>query len=112
MSTSTATIDLPHHPQKGRTKVIRSKAQWKVLLDELDASGLTKSAFCRNHKIATSSLHKWQKYFAAKSPAAEFVDITGPLSRATPPLPISKNDNHWQVELELGAGVVLRVRAI
>ncbi len=113
MSTTAATLDLPSRPQKERkAKVIRSKAQWKALLDELNASGLTKSAFCKSHQIATSSLHKWQKYFAAKSTAAEFVDITGPLSRAAPPLPIHKNDDPWQVELELGSGVVLRVRAI
>ncbi len=112
MSTSAASIDLTRHSHRRRTKVIRTKAQWKALLDELDASGLTKSAFCKNHHIATSSLHKWQKYFAAKSTAAEFVDITEPLSRAAPPLPVHNNDNHWQVELELGAGMVLRVRAI
>jgi len=113
MLTTAATIDLPSHPQKERkAKVIRTKAQWKALLDELNGSGLTKSAFCKSHQISTSSLHKWQKHFSAQSTAAEFVDITGPLSRVAPPLPIPKDDNHWQVELELGSGMVLRVRAI
>ena len=112
MTNSSAAIDLPTHskPRK-KTKTWRSKAQWKALLDEFPTSGLTKSAFCKKHQISTGSLHKWQNYFDDQSPAAEFINITKPIAKATSVQPAPKTDSHWQVELDLGAGVVLRVRA-
>ncbi len=111
MTTSAPTIDLPIPPKpRPKTKTWRTKTQWKELLEEFASSGLTKSAFCKRHQIASSSLHKWLKYFEGKSAGAEFIDITEPLAKATSPLPAPKNDSQWQVELELGAGVVLRMR--
>jgi len=113
MTTNVPAIKLPSHSlQKPKTKVMRSKTQWRALLDEYATSGLTKSAFCKQHQISTSSLYKWHKYFTAHTGAAEFIDITEPLAKTASPLPVHKSDNHWQVELELGAGVILRVRAI
>lgn len=106
-------VELPGHSiQKRKTKVMRSKAQWRSLLDECATSGLTKTAFCKKHRISTSSLCKWQKFFNGPTGDAEFVDITEPLAKAESPFPVSESGNHWQVELELGAGVILRVRAI
>jgi hypothetical protein len=88
-----------------------TRRQWKALLNEFNDSGLTRSAFCEKHRIATSSLYRWQQIFAEESGAAtDFIDVTPPLSSTPAPPPAHALDNDWQVELELGAGIVLRLR--
>jgi hypothetical protein len=91
---------------------MRTASQWQALLDEFNTSGLTRSAFCKQHCIATSSLYRWQKALTGPSTVAGFIDITEPVGKAAATLPVPGNDRHWQVELELGAGVILRVRAL
>ena len=90
---------------------MRSQNQWKALLEEFNSSGLTKSAFCKKHRIATSSLYRWQRLFAEQAgEITDFIDVTQPLSITPSPPPAHARDNDWQVELELGAGVILRIR--
>ena len=113
MITSTSATDLLSQPQpnhKPRTRVMRSRGQWKALLEEFNTSELTKSAFCKKHRIATSSLYRWQQLFAEHVGVTDFVDVTQPLSSTPLPPPAPSGDNDWQVELELGAGIVLRLR--
>ena len=115
MITSTPATELLSQAQskpnlKPRTRVMRSKTQWKVLLEEFNNSGLTKSAFCKKHRIASSSLYRWQRLFAEHAGIADFIDVTQPLSSTPVPPPAPAGDNDWQVELELGAGIVLRLR--
>jgi hypothetical protein len=113
MTTPVSPIDLKtKSTQKLKTRVYRTKAQWKALLEEYATSGLTQAEFCQKHHIATSSFYKWQKYFASQPAASDFIDITAPLAKAAPPLADYGRDDHFQVELELAPGVVLRVRAI
>ena len=90
---------------------MRSKAQWKALLEEFSKIGLTKSAFCKKHQIATSSLYRWQQLSAEHAGPTDFVDVTQPLSSTPVPPPVPSGGDDWQVELELGAGIVLRLRA-
>ena len=93
---------------KSRTK--RSRAQKRSLVEQFSASGLTKTDFCKHHGIATSCLSRWQKASAAKFSADVFVDITESVSSAAAPRAAPEESPRWQVELELGAGVILRVR--
>ncbi len=97
--------------KKTRTRVNRSKAQWKKLVDEYDVSEITQAEFCRQHKIACSSFLKWRKRFSTQS-ANDFVNITEPLEKA-PSLNTPENQATvpWQVELEIGVGIILRIRA-
>ena len=107
---NSTTIELPAPAQtKRKTRVQRSRDQWKTLVREFAASGLTKVAFCKKHGIATSCLYRWQKVFAEQPVLADFIDITQPVAGATP-APLAADDEPWQVELELGAGIVLRLR--
>ena len=108
MTTSTTDFILASQPKPG-TRVKRTRQQWKTLLNKFDGSGLTRSAFCKQHQIATSGLYRWQKLFAEESGgAAEFIDVTEPLTNTVAPAPAPDND--WQVELELSGGIVLRLR--
>ena len=89
---------------------MRTQEQWKALLEEFNTSGLTRAAFCKKHRIATSSLYRWQQLFDDRAGDAEFLDVTEPLANAPKPHPAPVRDNDWQIELELGAGIVLRLR--
>ena len=94
---------------KSRTQ--RTRVQKRSLVEQFHTSGLTKTAFCKQRGIATSCLDRWQKTFAAESPSDAFIDITAPVKAAAAAQPQTQDTPHWQVELELGAGVILRVRA-
>ena len=108
---TSSTIELPsplRSEPKARTQ--RTRSQWKSLVDGFNTSGLTRTAFCKNNHIATSCLYRWQKVFAGQPAAAEFIDITEPVARTSRTLAVPDSDGLWQVELELGSGMVLRVR--
>jgi transposase-like protein len=111
--TPSATIDFPTQSSpKQKSRLRRTEAQWKALLEEYATSGLTQAAFCQKHHIASSGLYKWRKHFARQSAESNFIDITESLGKATAPFSEPGRDGHWQVELELGPGVILRVRAV
>jgi hypothetical protein len=100
----------PEPNPKPRTRVMRTQSQWKALLAEFNNSGLTKSAFCKKHRIATSSLYRWQQLSNDRASDADFIDVTEPLANVPKSHSVPVRDNDWQVELELGSGIVLRLR--
>lgn len=104
----------PSQPQsKPKKRVMRSRNQWKALLQEFNSSGLSKVAYCKQHGIAISSLNRWHRILVAQSEGTDFIDVTAPLTIApATPTPTSENDKAWQVELSLGAGIVLRLRTV
>ena len=108
MTSTTATPSLAQ--PKPKTRVSRSRTQWKSLVEKFNSSGLTKSAFCKHHGVTTSCFYRWQKILAEESAPANFIDITEPVASAVVPRSVPETHNHWQVELELGAGVILRMR--
>jgi len=85
----------------------RSQDQWRELLDRFEHSGQTQEQFCTAHDLGLSTLGRWRKRLrrqAVKSPNhssdALFVELAQD-APASPP---------WDVELQLGAGMVLRLR--
>ena len=108
MTSTTVTPSLPQPKRKAR--VFRSRTQWKSLVEKFNGSGLTKSAFCKHHGVTTSCFYRWQKILAEESAPDNFIDITEPVARTPATQPVTEAHSHWQVELELGAGVILRVR--
>lgn len=96
-------------PRKPR--VIRSKEQWISLVADYQRSEQTQQAFCKERGITVSSFSKWRNQLEAQSDQQLFVDlgtmpVTDIASETSLPLP------DWQVELELGKGIILRVRII
>jgi hypothetical protein len=107
---TTSTLDTPSAtPPKSRSRIKRTRAQWEALVEQFKTSGVTKTAFCKQHGIAMSCFYRWQKIVAKDSASTGFIDITEPVTRATIPS-AQDTSRHWQVELELGTGVTLRVR--
>jgi len=113
MTTTATPINLnTRSTRKQKNRVRRTQAQWKALLEEYTNSGLTQAAFCQQYRIAPSGLCKWRKHFARQPVTSDFVDITESLAQAPSPLEDSGVGKHWQVELELSPGVILRVRTV
>jgi hypothetical protein len=68
-----------------------------------EESGLGQRQFCQEHGLGYSTFGKWKKRLSnpAHIPEADLIEIT-------PTEPVSPS--HWDVELTLGSGMVLRVR--
>lgn len=96
---------------KGTKRVRRSPARWQRLIAEQIDSGLTQSAFCRARGISPSSLKYWKRRLSA--PSASAVDVPHPgfvqLTAEVVDDAVGGGER-WDVELDLGTGMVLRLR--
>jgi hypothetical protein len=87
-----------------RRHVRRSRSDWRQLIDEQARSGLSQTAFCAARTVSTTSFQHWKRQLAAAaSPSSSptWLDL-GPLRESVAA--------GWDIELELGAGVCLRLR--
>ena len=81
----------------------RTRAQWQRVVAAQMASGLSQAAYCARHRIAYSSFCRWKRELSRQesSVSPAFIELT----TATP-----VSASGWDIELELGDGVVLRLR--
>lgn len=90
-----------------RRRVRRSEADWRELFVRFEASGQSRAAFCAEQGIVMSSFARWWQRLRPgvrrrKALVADpvFVELA----------PARDSGSHWDMELELGAGMVLRLR--
>ena len=100
-----------------RHRARRTAAQWRKLIERFERSGQTRGKFCTTHGLALSTFDLWRrKLGATQAPADEdhrealFVELTNPAQTLTSRT--SSETGGWEVEVELGAGVVLRLRRV
>jgi len=98
------------HKTRRKPRVMRSKEQWQLLLTDYQRSSLTQQAFCEERGITVSSFSKWRNRLAASSELAPFIDL-GTIAATDNAGETGSSTPDWQVELELGKDIVLRVRA-
>ncbi len=81
----------------------RSPEEWAQLMIAYEESGLSQQRFCQKHGLGYSTFGKWKKRLSNPThfPEADWIEMT-------PTEPVSPS--HWDVELTLGAGMVLRIR--
>ena len=91
----------------------RSRDEWTGVLERFRSSDLNARAFCNQEGLGYASFCAWRRKLAeapsrramtstpSAHPETAFIDL-GPM--ASPAAPT------WAVELELGGGVVLRLR--
>ena len=79
-----------------------SESTWRELIDEWSRSGLGQREFCHRHGVGYSTFGKWKKRILSSGDRLEpeFIEMKLPPGSAA----------GWDVELELGEGVILRVR--
>lgn len=75
----------------------RSRADWERVVSSFERSGLSRKAFCEQASVSTSSFDYWRRKLAAKTPG--FIELP-PIERGAA----------WEIELDLGGGMALRLR--
>ncbi|AGA91748.1 hypothetical protein Thimo_3060 [Thioflavicoccus mobilis 8321] len=94
------------------TRVRRTRADWQAVISRAERSALSTAAFCAAEGISTASFYLWRRRLRGIAPSVaepgrpppEFLDL-GLLSR-----PAKTDTASWDLELDLGDGVVLRLR--
>ncbi len=84
-----------------RRRTRRSRDEWQRLIKEQADSGLTQSGFCKANGIGLASFQNWKRRLAAEAPSEPWYEL-GTLSRSA--------SAGWDIELELGDGICLRLR--
>ena len=89
----------------------RSREEWSELVSRFEESGQTREAFCAETGISVSTLRRWSSRFRerprpAVSRAPVFVELPAEEKR------VEASVHPWEVELQLGGGVVLRLRPV
>ena len=91
-------------------RIRRSKDEWREVFTRFEQSGQTIEQFCAQQGLALSTFSRWRQRLRSDcredtqgSPEAVFVELSrgeAPRAAVSP----------WDVELELGNGMFLRVR--
>ena len=86
----------------------RTRAQWQEIIGRGGVSGQSVEAFCAAELVSPASYYLWRKRLAAQ-------DVGGTVSALAPARfvelgPVMGTPRDWDVELELGGEVVLRLR--
>jgi hypothetical protein len=91
----------------------RSRAQWQGLIERAALSPLSIGAFCRGEGISTASFYSWRRRLGEAAPGRAVAEATGE-DGAFLELGMLGTDvgdsARWDIELQLGAGLVLRLR--
>lgn len=97
-----------------KPRIVHSEASWRQLIAQYETGTLTQKSFCQQHQISVSSFHKWRNRFKQNEDADHFIDISKAIvpTYHTSESAVEQESTVWQVELELGQGMVLRVRSI
>lgn len=106
----TAVSTLTTRNKQGR----RSAGEWRALVRAFSHSGETRAQFCERHGVALSTFAWWRSHLRHESTAvpettpspasALFVEL------AQEDKPVAAQSANWDVELELGSGMFLRLR--
>ena len=80
----------------------RTQAEWSALIARFEVSGLSQEQFCLQEEVAPSTFWKWRAKLRLSTQTTEgFVELPS----ITPSTP-----SEWDRELDLGGGVVFRMR--
>lgn len=93
-----------------RRRIRRSATQWRELFDRFEQSDQSREQFCREQGVSLSSFDRWGTRLrtvpstpSAISEEPVFVELK-PTSIQQPATPA------WDIELQLGADIFLRLR--
>ena len=91
-----------------RRRVRRNRAQWRQLLERFAASGQSREEFCRARGLTLSSFERWRRALGQPAAARTLSGGEPLFLELTTDARASARD--WDLELDLGAGVILRLR--
>ena len=76
----------------------RSRSAWEQLMAQYEAGDLSQRIFCEQHGLAYSTFGYWRK------------QLRQPASLIELPMLPTDESRGWRVELDLGKGMVLRLK--
>lgn len=87
------------------SNIRRDRAAWEQLMAQYEAGHISQRLFCEQHGIAYSTFGYWRKQLRQSAPLEKS-------SAALVELPMLPREpaQAWRVELDLGQGVVLRLK--
>ena len=85
----------------------RTLDQWRELLEHYEHSGQTQEQFCTDHALALSTFGRWRKRLCRQAAASPKCAADALFVELAQDAPASQS---WDVELQLGAGMYLRLR--
>ncbi len=85
----------------GSSPVMRSEDEWRAILADYEASGMTQSGFCESRALSRKTFRNWRRRLGhpVAGKAGSFVEVAPPA-----------DNPGWDVELEPGGGMILRLR--
>ena len=87
--------------EKKRRRIRRSEAEWQQLIDDQAGSGQTQAAFCAANGISVASFQNWKRRLAAEVSPEPWLELGSLAQQST---------SAWDIELQLGDGICLRLR--
>lgn len=91
---------------RNKTKIRLGAERWQTIMARFESSGSTQEAFCRQESLAIATFSKWRKRLKQHQTSVitepQFIDV-GSLSQDAQHL-------SWDIELDLGHGIILRLR--
>ena len=78
--------------------VKRGEAEWTNIMAEFERSGMSQRKFCEARGLSLKTFANWRCRLGRGARRGSFVELAPPVVSG------------WDVELDLGGGVVLRVR--
>ena len=95
-----------------RRYIRRSREQWAEFIELQPGSGLSAPKFCEQAGVSYQSFMAWRKKLntpeSSSSDSPKFVELTTP-RQTEQPNDSSPTGGEWQVELDLGNGIQLRI---
>ena len=109
----------------------RSRAQWQLLIERAERSPRSVAAFCQAEGVSTASFYAWRKRIANSAPQSAAVTDCAPVPSRSAATVVAALAGEaaglhdlgtlagtrpevapWDLELTLGAGVLLRLRRL
>lgn len=87
-----------------RVTVRRSAQEWRAIVSRFERSGRTRKQFCAAEDLAPSTFSLWRRKLRGSVSEANGAERFVELADSPAALPA------WEAELDLGEGVVLRLR--
>jgi len=92
-----------------RTRISRTPGQWQAVFEQFEDSGQTREQFCHEHDISLSSFSRWRTKLRKQGSSNPLSADLPLFAELTPEVqtPVSPG---WDIELQLGRDVFLRLR--
>lgn len=97
----------------GRHSHRRSRKEWTALIQRCESGGSGVTAFCRREAVSTASYYLWRKRLRQEGAAPSAPDIPTTVDSSAPTfleLGQLPGQAGWELELDLGGGVVVRLK--